>query len=251
MNPEVIFILVIILFSMLEGMVRKKKRGGQQLPNEGTGPQEGWPTPGQFPTDEGARGQSSEGTSAVGGPRSPSQTAEDLVPEDLWEEIAALARGDVEETLKKRRSRPAPTPRPQRPQPSESPPTPLPTYETYDPPPPPQVPTPLAERGGPDWSHTPETHRPTAPPPVPVEVAATPSAAEAVRGPSVLHPKGEVKVALRHRVQKRAPRVPLTEAQMHHAFRGRHALRHAIVAREVLGRPMALREQGDADLWSL
>ncbi|MGI9625237.1 MAG: hypothetical protein ACR2QM_00260 [Longimicrobiales bacterium] len=233
MDPEVIFILLLILFSMVEGALRKKKGGKNQLPR-GAPPSEGWPAPGELPGRRGPTETKAERAE---------ETSEGMVPADVWKEIEALARGDVEETLQRRRQRGrTKTPRP-----------PAPDKSTVEPPPVPprevsawRMPTPPTS--APEKQPQPGRSRE----PRPREFSRETAGASAIAAAESRSAAGEPRerLALRHRTQKKAPPVPLTEAQQHHGFRGPHALRLAFVAREVLGRPLALREFGEEEFWS-
>lgn len=121
---QLIFVGIVVLFSILEAVGRKKKaRGGEAeevppapLPaprGEGRapgGPRTSVPGPESYDDDVVGRGASS------GGPQRPGQggdSSEGLIPANVWEEIAALARGEVPQTPRPEPSaRPAPTPQP-------------------------------------------------------------------------------------------------------------------------------------------
>lgn len=85
MSLEVVFFLVMVALSVLDAIRKKKKghrEGGEATPLPGT---ETWPAPSDQPeilipqsrTEDEAR-----------------VTGESMIPKDLWEEIAALARGE-------------------------------------------------------------------------------------------------------------------------------------------------------------
>ena len=79
MNEGLIQVLVVaafIIISMMDGAARKRRKAAQRL--------------GQLPTFEGPL----EATDELGQADESSEVSEGVVPEDLWEEIAALARGE-------------------------------------------------------------------------------------------------------------------------------------------------------------
>lgn len=263
MPPEVIFILILIVFSILEGALRGKKGSGTGgLPGPGRTPD--WP---EGPDD---RAQPTERDRIVRAeqPERPRETADQMVPDDIWEEIAALARGDVEETLRRRRERgrgeaapdsgrrtPLPTPRPV----GKRPPSPVDGYGRRSAqPPPPRVPSPpvpmtppgKAELAVEEVEPGARAERvPWQPRPTRIvspawarsgEEPASPTA-DGLAGSPIK--EGEISGSLGETEAQRQER-------LHHTFRGAHALRHAVIAREVLGRPLALRDYQDDELWS-
>ena len=121
---QLIFVGIIVLFSILEAAGRKKKaRGGEaeEMPpaplpaprGEGRapgGPRTSVPGPASYDDDVVGTG------TATGGAQRPAQdgnSSEGLIPANVWEEIAALARGEVPQTPRPEpAARPAPTPQP-------------------------------------------------------------------------------------------------------------------------------------------
>ncbi len=81
---ELIFVLIFIAFSVLEGIGRKRnaqrKRGQVQKPSPGS-----------------AQGGRREGIPPAKEPKA-SGSSEDLIPQDIWEEILGLARGTSSRT---------------------------------------------------------------------------------------------------------------------------------------------------------
>ena len=76
---ELIFFAVIILFSIFESIARKKKKAGQQVPDSG----EWEPETVEWEVDEHSLEQE---------PRADTGS-EAMIPSEIWEEIAGLARG--------------------------------------------------------------------------------------------------------------------------------------------------------------
>lgn len=117
---QLVFIAVLILFSILDAVAKKKRQ--QQMEEAEEGAPEGareeaeWaPLPGADPHRDGRPGASLPpyaGSYRGQGGDAPS-TAEGMVPADIWEEIGALARGE-----------PVPEPEPASDVPSEPPRTP-------------------------------------------------------------------------------------------------------------------------------
>ena len=294
MPPELIFILVLIVFSVLENALKgKKKKGG---PIEGpprTGLPPGWPPPGADRPE--GRGQREGEPRTSGESRTiPAQRdrASDMVPEELWEEIAALARGDVDETLRRRRARAraeaerarrqgtAPGPHrqsapPGQPRPGATAGPPVPSRSAPGPSgdarpsPGDEAPAVLTPAGR---TRTPRSREPRSREGYHTErlkearqasggedeqtglaaIAAGPPAP--ATGPSTRESFTQGRTAAGRRT------VPLREAararskpsspKVRGRFRGPGALRNAIIAREVLGRPLALREYGEEEMWS-
>lgn len=87
MSVEVIFFLVMIALSIMDA-IRKKNKGpagegeGEAAPIPGT---ETWPPPADQPEMSIPQGRTAGDTPVTG---------ESMIPKDLWNEIAALARGD-------------------------------------------------------------------------------------------------------------------------------------------------------------
>ena len=284
MPPELIFILVLIVFSVLENALKgKKKKGG---PHRGAARDRSASRLAASPARIGPRGVGqSEGEPRTSGESRtiPAQRdrASDMVPEDLWEEIAALARGDVDETLRRRRARAraeaerarrqgtAPGPRRSsgppgqtRPVPSRSAPSPS---GDARPSPGDEAPAVLTPAG-------PHTDPPIERAPLPggLPRRAVEGGAPGVRGrgradgarqpspPGLPHLRpGAFDSGVVHSGQNcgGAPDGPAageaarsrskpSSPKVRGRFRGPGALRNAIIAREVLGRPLALREYG-------
>ncbi|MDH3223407.1 MAG: hypothetical protein OEO23_06795 [Gemmatimonadota bacterium] len=281
MPPELIFIIVLIVFSILESAFkrkRKSRRGPLDGPS-GTGLPPGWPPPEKprerrvptVPEDVEAAGASSE-------------RASQMVPEELWEEIAALARGDVEETLRRRRERAKAQAEQQsgrRPAARRAGAAPIPSRRA-------ELPSP-ADAAGPALEEAPlrqdpqpvpgepgvavgRSQTPRVPQPRPRDgyhaagikraeakaarqaamLRGRPGTAEGV-GTGATPPKTDADDLrpLRERNEDRREGYEARGAQrLRGAFHGPRALRQAIIAREVLGRPLALRNPGDEDLWS-
>lgn len=101
---EVIFVLIFIAFSVLEGVGRKRKTQPKGAPGQSPGPR---PRPEQRPSREpeeaSARGSSprSVGPADEAG----QEGSEGLIPKEIWEEILGLARGTPPEP---RRAAPPP-----------------------------------------------------------------------------------------------------------------------------------------------
>ncbi len=85
---ELIFFGVLILFSILESVARQRKQR-QEEAGGGEAPE----SPSSRPEERSTR---SSGTTRPGGPSS-QESAETMLPADLWEEIAGLAAGRVPE----------------------------------------------------------------------------------------------------------------------------------------------------------
>ena len=271
MPPELIFILVLIVFSILENALKGKKKGGSVGKPPGSQLPPGWPPPG--PTGRETPGPEREGGTTVPANR---ERASDMVPEELWDEIAALARGDVDETLRRRRARAradaeqtrrrrgaGPRPGPSRPpareptrdvpQPEDEPEeAPITGGGTVFPPAETEVPVPTRSR-------FPRSREPRSREGYHAErIREVNEAEDARKGP------GETRPARTPRPQAESiaamRRVPLRDSAKRttkriarkapSSFRGGRALRQAIIAREVLGRPLALREYGDEEMWS-
>lgn len=283
MPPEVIFILILIVFSILESAFRGKRRSEGDFP-AGGGLPPGWPGQDESGTT-GRVERGGEGAAVEGEPQRPRETADQMVPDDIWEDIAALARGDVEETLRRRRQRgragggagghleqggrQGPPRRSERPprrvQGRPTPPVPRPTERSdqlspsphVGPPPetrrietrqPPPVPTPAAEASGEQLGPVTEEVRPVLRERMEQLARAEKKQrleADKARVPARTRPA--TPVAEREIV---GPGHPSRADRLHSWFRGAHALRHAVIAREVLGRPLALRDHGDEELWS-
>ena len=74
---QLLVVAAIIIFSMMDGAARKRRKKAQSLGR--------LPTPDGFPEAADDLGQADESSGA----------SEGMVPEDLWKEIAALARGET------------------------------------------------------------------------------------------------------------------------------------------------------------
>lgn len=152
---QLIFVAVIVFFTILEGIARSRKQGGGPagplpLPEEREQDERGRPElsrmprrpePTRSPTVEPVRTYDQEPSfddaveespASWGGPQGPragrrdASGSETLVPQDVWEEIMALARGEKPQGRPMPTSaRPRPTPAPPRP-PARRPPTPKP-----------------------------------------------------------------------------------------------------------------------------
>ena len=281
MPPELIFILVLIVFSILENALKgKKKKGGPLERPPGTQLPPGWPPPRE--ERPAGRGQAGTGQGEGGASKTipaKGERASEMVPEELWEEIAALARGDVDETLRRRRARArAEAEKARRQGAARSR-----TATTA-----PAPPAPVAKPAPPSVEEEAEevsvggggTVFPGAE--IPDAPAATRSRAPRSREPrsregyhaqrlaKAEKPAKAGKGRTKGRAQPRPPsqpaagavsrRTPLRDSQQraatvagHHprpGFAGPRALRQAIIAREVLGRPLALREYGEEEMWS-
>jgi len=97
-GPEIIFVLLFIAFSVLEGIGRKRK-AQQKGPGKPKGSRPvGTASPEEIggrerePTPSGRGGATARGTGAVGRP-SQAGGSEGMIPKDIWEEILGLARG--------------------------------------------------------------------------------------------------------------------------------------------------------------
>lgn len=247
---QLIFVGIIVLFSILEAVARKGKErqdGGEvELPE----PPVGLPDPG--PRRRAGRGSTPpsydddpsfddavkgrvEGEGASRPPRARSGS-EGLIPADVWEEIQALARGELPGT-----EAPVP-PKPRAPAPSApSPPVPAPGGERQ----PRQAerrPQPPARRPSPPVRVEKPTPRPTKPmpsaPPAPV-AEGTPGhpvhLSHAAYGTPV---RGRLTAAATSRVDG-----PPAEARGARTLLagGPEALRQAVILQELLGPPVALR----------
>ncbi|MGW8268648.1 MAG: hypothetical protein ACWGSQ_19945, partial [Longimicrobiales bacterium] len=103
---EVIFVLVFVAFSILEGVGRRRKTQQRGAPGKPPVPRPG-PRPQREPAEAaGARGP--DRTPPVKADRAGQEDSEGLIPKDVWEEILGLARGT------------APTPRKVEPEPDPS-----------------------------------------------------------------------------------------------------------------------------------
>jgi hypothetical protein len=239
MSTELLFLLIFFIFAVLQGIGQKRRQAERQeqpTPSdagEGDAPTGGRerasPTPwersrverpdrtaapprerGRPPLRERAPAPAYERPGGTPQPREGATSSEGLVPKDIWEEIMGLARGELE-----------PPKPPRRPEPSRTP-------------PPPEEPA--WEEVAPRRVATPDPSRqPSAAVPVP-----KPSAAAVLP------------------VSKRPPRRTLTPLLDESAVSGPQGrsrvredlfgdgspreLRKAIVLREVLGPPLALRE---------
>lgn len=119
---QLIFIGIILLFSMLEAVARKKKESGegpapeaprQSLPEvvlprrpEGRAPEVRVPSYDEDPSFDDAANAGSRG-----GPARVRPTSEGLIPADVWEEIQAMARGAPAPVRNAPPAPPAPAPR--------------------------------------------------------------------------------------------------------------------------------------------
>jgi len=115
--PELLFVAIFILFTLVEGIGRKKKaeRKRQEEASRTSGPGEESRTPER----EGATSPSPSGTvdlgkkhrtSSVGrsgsGEKDEEGSSEGLVPEEIWDEILGLARGSGGEGKERERKEP-------------------------------------------------------------------------------------------------------------------------------------------------
>lgn len=280
MPPELIFILVLIVFSILENALKRKKKGGPlEKPPEPRIPP-GWPPPDNTRVER--RGPTREQeTKPIPAKR---ERAAEMVPEEIWEEIAALARGDVEETLERRRARaraeaerarrkgtPGTRTATTRPLPPTSVPREEPTdpdgvdgWEEADE---------ASARGGTgdlrgaerageadrSRSRTPRSREPRSREghhETRLRETRRPSRKRSDAGEARPDRKAGDRRALtafQDRKPLRGGEQPSGDPARRRAppaFRGAGALRRAIIAREVLGRPLALREYGDEEMWS-
>ena len=91
---EVIFVLIFIAFSVLEGVGRKRKTQQKGAPGKPPGPR---PKPTQRaprePVGAGTRGAEADGRPPVRAEGAGPESSEGLIPKDVWEEILGLARG--------------------------------------------------------------------------------------------------------------------------------------------------------------
>lgn len=89
---EVIFVLIFIAFSILEGVGRKRKTQQKGAPGKPPGPR---PRPTQRaprpPVEAGTQGAGGRPLGRAGG--AGPEGSEGLIPKDVWEEILGLARG--------------------------------------------------------------------------------------------------------------------------------------------------------------
>jgi len=124
---QLIFVAIIVIFSILDSVARtkKKRQGGGPLP-----PPEEWEPAEWEPEEERAEEVKPlpEYTQPYGSAEESKRPApkgsEGMIPQDLWEEIAGLARGRIPQQP------PAPKPAPPRPAPPRSaPPRPAPRTE--------------------------------------------------------------------------------------------------------------------------
>ncbi|MFQ5538031.1 MAG: hypothetical protein ACE5GJ_11360 [Gemmatimonadota bacterium] len=223
---QLIFVGLIVLFSILDAIARKKKKEQEEmrLPTpEGTAGPEG--------ADQGvgrSRSPEAEGREVRG--REEAATSEGMLPQDLWEELEALARPGP-------RSRPAPEPR-SAPGPDSAP----------QPRPVPGAPS------GPEVRPAPRTR------PEPVQrperrAPAPPSSPRRSPQPPARHPLHRAHSGYGTRPAERAAPAPMPGSEPGAAKRAQeeilevHAMlrarggsrRQAMVLREILGPPVSMR----------
>lgn len=261
---QLIFIGVIVLFSILEAVGRKKKaeggEAGELPPPPPTTPRRRAPqapqgrVPGPMSYDDDP--SFDERAAGAGAPRngSDSSSSEGLIPADVWEEIAALARGGVPPSRAPAPQGPQrPAPEPSRPVPTAKPvpaPTPVPA-------PSPRVPRPSAPTRG-RRAEAGKVGRPAPRPPAPIRgrKAVTPAPAlelalEETREEHPLHATHpEMGGPVRDRVTAYAAdaraRVRSEVTEVRRVLRSGNAgsLRKAVMLSEILGPPAALRDGG-------
>lgn len=258
---QLIFVGIIVLFTILEAVARKKKAGGgeaEELPPPPPTPhrRETQAPPGRLPGAPGPRSYDDdpsydERPAGAGGARGEgdSPSSEGLIPAEVWEEIAALARGEVPPS---RAPAPqAPPPAPSRPVPTAKPlpvpaPTPSPTPRV------PRTPVPSRGRGGDPR----KVGRPEPRPPAPIRgrKAATAGPArepalEEIRDEHPLlatHPgvggTGLDRVTVSEADARARVRSEVTEVRRLLRSGSSGSLRKAVILGEVLGPPAALKE---------
>lgn len=220
---QLIFVAIILFFSILEAIARRgRERGGTgstspeewpapteppRVPGPRRVPETAGPTaPGRLPTydEEPSYDDRVEAESGRAGARRAPEGSEGMVPADVWEEILALARGGG--------PRRAPVP-----------------------PAPPRAPVPAPAR-----------KPPTARRPVRAAPKRPPSAPEPVHPVHLTHPKmGTPMKGRLSRLDEEAVVPPPARRGVHAALRvvsgGPASLRQAVLLSEILGPPAALR----------
>lgn len=263
---QLIFVGVIVLFSILEAVARKRKAGGGEAGELPPPPPP--PTPRRRETHApsgrlpGAPGPTTydeepsyeENPVGAGGARGDgaSPSSEGLIPADIWEEIAALARGEVPPSRSPAPQAPeGPAPAPRRPVPTARPvpapaPAPAPTSRM------PRTPTPSRGRGG----DTRKVGRPEPRPPAPIRgrKAVTPAPAlepalEEIRDPHPLHAThrglGEPlsdRLTTNESEARARGRAEMAEVRRLLRSGNTGSLRKAVILGEVLGPPQSMRE---------
>lgn len=223
---QLIFVGIILFFSILEAISRRgRDRGGA-----GTSSRDDWPPPSELPqVPEPRRAESPppmsdrlptydeepsfddriEAESGRPGGRRAREGSEGMVPDDVWEEILALARGGG----------PRRAPRPGQPR---------------VPPAPPRAPVPAPRRPAPPARRPVRAPLPKTPPSVP----------EPVHPVHLTHPKmgTPMKGRLTHLDEAAAPPVRRdVRAALRIVSGGPASLRKAVLLSEILGPPAALR----------
>lgn len=255
---QLIFVGVLLLFSILEAVARKGKAGqGEgdfpppdlpQEPRKRPVPRTEAPvgrTPPTYDEDPSFDDAAEEGRTKPEYTR-PYGTAsraegeggsEGLIPADVWEEIQALARGDVPrpaQTPEKapRQARPVPTRRPPVPAPRKRPPAPSP------------APAPVED--APARSRAPRAVRPL-PPPEATGEESTVAAGTGAHAVHLTHPELGTPVAGRLTIyagdtprERGSEDVDVVRRLL---SGGPHRLRQAVILQELLGPPVSLRDE--------
>jgi hypothetical protein len=215
---QLIFVAIIVIFSILDSVARtkKKRQGGGPLP--GPEPPQEWETEeDSYQEAEPLPQYSRPYGSPTGAEEQAPKGSEGMIPSDLWEEIAGLARGRVPQQP------PAPEPAPSRPAPPRrAPPRPAPT------------------RPAPRTEATPARPVPRTES-VPARPVETHSVHRAHEGFGT-DPSSRVR-SREDGLDPLAFELGLDASAARHQLlsRDRHALRQAVILQEILGPPAALR----------
>lgn len=213
---QLIFIGIILLFSVLEGLARKKREGGAgddvTLPpavpqaRVRRAPEQRLPSYDHDPTFDDAADAGSMGST------------EGLIPADVWEEIQALARGGPVAPVAPRAVAVPPAAAP--------PPAPTPVQAGFRPMPPPEVDAPARSR----------------PMPLPeVDVPQGPEHAVHLTHAKYGKPVRERLTAFDD--HSRRARSPMTDGLRSVLRGGGAGLRQAVLLHEILGPPVALKDE--------
>ena len=91
--PELIFVLVVVVFSVLDGVGRKKKAEREGAPGPVPGPQRRSAQDREAVARGGAADRADTSQPSQPVPTPEPTTSEGIIPEDVWAEILGLARG--------------------------------------------------------------------------------------------------------------------------------------------------------------